>query len=145
MLRVLVDTNIFVSGVISGGNPGIIIHSWKSNVFTLVTSIFLISELTTVLLRPKIQEYFGVTEYTINEILTRIYSVADILKNVPVEAMGTRVRDPNDTHIIAAALAGKVDYLVTGDADLLVLDGTLPDGAPRIVTPAWFVREVLGD
>ena len=47
--------------------------------------------------------------------------------------------------LLAAALVGNVDYLVTGDADLLVLDGTLPDGAPRIVTPAWFVREVLGD
>ena len=144
MLRVLVDTNIVVSGVIAGGNPGIIIHSWKSNVFTLVTSIFLISELTTVLRRPKIQEYVGINEYIINEILTQMYSVADILKNVPVEAVGARVRDPNDAHVLAAALAGNVDYLVTGDADLLVLDGTLPNGAPRIVPPAWFVREVLG-
>ncbi|MFM7197042.1 MAG: putative toxin-antitoxin system toxin component, PIN family, partial [Chloroflexota bacterium] len=59
--------------------------------------------------------------------------------------LGMRIRDPNDAHVLAAALAGNVDYLVTGDADLLVLDGTLPAGAPRIFTPAWFVREVLGD
>lgn len=32
-------------------------------------------------------------------------------------------RDPDDNHVLAAGLEGKVDWIVTGDADLLVLDG----------------------
>jgi putative PIN family toxin of toxin-antitoxin system len=107
--RVLVDTNIFVSGVISGGKPSVIIDSWKSQLFTLATSISLIEERITVLRRPKIQEYSVITEYTIEELISIIYSFADMLKNVPSEAERTRVRDPNDAHVLDAALAGKVD------------------------------------
>jgi len=49
------------------------------------------------------------------------------------------LRNPNDAHILAAAIAGGADYLVTGDRDLLVLGGDPALGSLRIVTPAEFL------
>jgi putative PIN family toxin of toxin-antitoxin system len=51
---------------------------------------------------------------------------------------GLEVRDPKDTPFLAAALAGRADYLVTGDQDLLAAKDVV---ATRIVTVAEFARE----
>jgi predicted nucleic acid-binding protein len=66
--------------------------------------------------------------------------VLDVLPPLPeglVEAA-----DPNDTFLLAMALAGEADYLVTGDrrAELLQRGSV---GRTRIVTPATFCAEVL--
>lgn len=49
-----------------------------------------------------------------------------------------RSRDPNDDHFLTAAMSGYADFLVTGDLDLLVLDGDPRVGSLRIVTPRAF-------
>lgn len=49
------------------------------------------------------------------------------------------VRDPKDVMILASALSGRAHYIVTGDDDLLSLDGAPALGALRIVT----VRDFL--
>lgn len=54
----------------------------------------------------------------------------------PLVAAGTFSRDASDDYLVAQALVSKVDYLVTGDPDLLVLD---PVERLRIVAPARFV------
>lgn len=58
----------------------------------------------------------------------------DLLPVLPVS-----VRDPKDEHILAAALGGEADYLVTGDQDLLVLAGDPRLGSLQIVTVAAFM------
>jgi hypothetical protein len=50
------------------------------------------------------------------------------------------VRDPKDTVILATAIDGKADYLVTGDKDLLVLAGHKSIKPLKIVTPTEFIR-----
>jgi putative PIN family toxin of toxin-antitoxin system len=50
------------------------------------------------------------------------------------------VRDPKDQDVLGAALSGRVDYLVTGDSDLLVLDGDARLDSLRIVTVAEYFR-----
>ncbi len=57
---------------------------------------------------------------------------------VPVPPHPPKVsRDPDDDAILAAAIAARATHLVSGDKDLLVLDGT--DGV-RILPPAEFIR-----
>ena len=51
-----------------------------------------------------------------------------------------QVRDPKDEHVLAAALSGKADYLVTGDEDLLHLDGDPKLGNLQIITAREFVN-----
>lgn len=144
-LLVFLDSNVLISGTIAGGNPGAILDAWRALRFRLATTNSLLTEVTRTLARAKISEKYNLSEYYIQEFIVSIRERSLDLPSDGSSSTAFTVRDLQDTHVLAAALAGNVDYLVTGDADLLVLDGTLPDGAPRIVTPAWFVREVLGD
>lgn len=58
---------------------------------------------------------------------------------VPMTEIPLPVRDPKDVHILATALGGDADYLVTGDHDLLVLRGDPRLGRLQIVTAAEFL------
>ena len=61
-------------------------------------------------------------------------TVVTLAENLPVS-----VRDLKDEHILAAALGGDADYLVTGGEDLLVLQGEPQLRGLRIVTAAQFL------
>lgn len=56
------------------------------------------------------------------------------------ESIPAVTRDPKDDYLLAYALVGKADYLVTGDKDLLVLQAEIPDF--EIVSPRQF-SEIL--
>ena len=60
----------------------------------------------------------------------------------PSETIPVAVRDPKDTHLLAAALGGNAAFLVTGDADLLVLNGDPALGPLRIVTARAFLDDL---
>jgi predicted nucleic acid-binding protein len=54
---------------------------------------------------------------------------------VPAPTLPVAVRDPKDEPILAAALGGKADYLISGDDDVLVLSGDPGVQPLRIITP----------
>jgi putative PIN family toxin of toxin-antitoxin system len=54
------------------------------------------------------------------------------------EAIPAVTRDPKDDYLLAYALVGEVDYLVTGDKDLLELQGQIR--AMEILTPVQFIN-----
>ncbi|MDP8236226.1 MAG: putative toxin-antitoxin system toxin component, PIN family [Candidatus Erginobacter occultus] len=117
MLRVVVDTNIFVSGLIGVGNPSSILDSLVNNEFKLITSYPLIDELLSVLSRPKFRHYFQHSD--IEELASLIQAKAAIVSHSP----GKRIcRDPKDNIVIECAIAGKADCIITGDNDLLCLN-----------------------
>jgi len=62
--------------------------------------------------RPKLRRY-RVTEEDVRDVLVLL---APLLPSVEVDVP---VRDPGDAPVIAAALAGRADAIVTGDGDLL--------------------------
>jgi len=67
---------------------------------------------------------------------------AIVLDALPPLPEGVAANDPNDTFLLAMALAGDADYLVTGDRWAGLLQrGSL--GRTRIVTPATFCAEAL--
>ena len=72
-------------------------------------------------------------------LLSQIEAAAEIIdiSSMRIERI---VRDPNDDFLIASALKGDADYLVTWDNDLLILDGHV--GSLRIVSPAQFLTEL---
>ena len=88
------------------------------------------------LVRPKFQRY-GLTAARIAAILDALAAAehANPLSEIPVS-----VRDPTDGKFLACALGGRADFLVSGDQDLLVLNGHPSLGALRIVS----AREFLG-
>jgi len=109
----VVDTNLFVRGLLKGPVTLPLIEAWKEEHFKLVTSEELLAELFEVLARPKFRRYF--TKEDIEELGELIYERAEMVEpSIHV----TLCRDPKDDIFLDVAIAGKVPYLVTGDDDL---------------------------
>jgi putative PIN family toxin of toxin-antitoxin system len=133
----VIDTNVFVSGTINPhGRPRQVLRAWHEGRFRLILSDRQHAELITVFGRPKIIRQFRITLIELAELIARIAAVTPI---VPSTGIPVSLRDPKDEHILAAALVGKADYLVTGDDDLLVHQGDPRLGALKIVTVAQFL------
>ena len=116
-IQAVVDTNIFVSGLISPHSGSAeIVRLWRTQrAFTLVASRDLLREIYRVLGRPKIARRYGITEAERRRLIRQIY-----LRSVYVIPSGRLAicRDPHDDFLIEAALLGNAHYLVTGDPDL---------------------------
>jgi putative PIN family toxin of toxin-antitoxin system len=116
-VRVTVDTNIWVSAVISShGAPARLERAFRTGRFTLVTSEPLLDETEGVLLRPRLVRRYGVTSERVSELLQLQRDHADI---VEITGMLSVCRDPDDDVVIETAINGKADVLISGDSDLL--------------------------
>ena len=77
--KVVLDTNIFVSGLLSSkGPPRQIINVWLDEHFTLVTSPYLLGELIHVLDYPRIAERIHLKEAEVDAILAALLAQADM-------------------------------------------------------------------
>ena len=119
-MRVVLDTNLLVSGVIAAGLPRRLLDGVKAGEFELCTSEVLLVELLDVLLRSKFAARLnqaGLTPQGVVDDLRRLavlVSPADTPRVVPT--------DPDDDHVIAAAVSGQADLIASGDRrDLLPL------------------------
>lgn len=72
--------------------------------------------------------------------LLRGFRLAEIV--VPTPSVPVVVRDVDDEKILAEALGGRADYLVTGDKDLLTLADDNGLGSLRIVSVTTFLHEL---
>jgi putative PIN family toxin of toxin-antitoxin system len=117
-MRLVIDTNLLVSGIIAAGLPRQLLEAARSGEFELCTSEVLLAELQSVLARAKFANRLaGLTPEGI---------VADLRKLAVVVAPTSVPRvvptDPVDEHVLAAALAGAADLIASGDRrDLLPL------------------------
>jgi putative PIN family toxin of toxin-antitoxin system len=115
MIRVVLDTNVLAPGAIaSQGVVAGIMDAWRADAFTLVFSAPIGVELVRTLLKP----YFAgrLTTAAIMAYLALLVTRSEI---VTVTSQITGVAShPEDDLILATALDGRADYLVTGDAQL---------------------------
>jgi len=95
-------------------------------------------ELEEVIHRPRFAIRFGLTPQTRDDLLLVVDTKAVTVK--PRGRLPVSVRDPKDNMVLATALGGGVDHLVTGDDDLLALRTDPKIGSLQIVT----VRDFLG-
>jgi len=115
MLRVVLDTNVLVSAIISDGKSRELLRRGIANQFSIITSDLILKELVTVLNRPK----FKTSEDEINRIIRAFIKSAEI---VSVKSKLEAVKqDPKDNIIIETAYDGNADIVVSGDSHLLVL------------------------
>lgn len=119
-IKAVVNTNIFVSGIISPiGSPRQIIIAAKDRKFDLITSASINEEILEVLHRPHIYEKYHLTEQIIDDICALLYEgslIVEGLYSIKLESP-----DPKDDKFLATALEGKADYIVSGDPHLLNL------------------------
>lgn len=140
MIRAVLDTNLLVSAAIKrGGKPDQILQAAEAEKFEWLTSEYILSELRDVLGRRHLQRKYPalVTPKRRETFLEHIRAVAEI---IPVETEVEGVsRDPKDNPILACAVDGAADYIVTGDPHLQTLGAY---HRVRIVSPSEFLALV---
>ena len=130
MLRVVLDTNIFVSSVFWKGNPYNVVRLALDDKIKICVSLEILQELEKVL-RRNFEEEDGFIKNQINLILgyAEVINIVSKIKAVK--------EDPDDDKIIECAFDGKADYIVTGDPHLLNLKEF---NGIKIVKAADFVK-----
>ena len=132
-MRVVLDTNVFISGIHWTGDSKEILFMFRNKKFELVSSISIIEEITKTLTNfriPLSEEDISMWENIIleNAVLVEPEEEIDIVKE-----------DPDDNKFIEAAVAGKVSYIVTQDNHLLKIKEFR---GIKILTPSEFLDQV---
>lgn len=137
MIRAVVDTNLIISGLFWRGNPAQVYDSAAKGIYVLLTTTDLIDELDRVLRYPKFAARLASIGKTANTIVTEYRAITELVTSaeIPPDA----IRDPKDIPVLACAVGGKADYIVSGDQDLLVL--TAYQNIP-ILDTAQFVKRL---
>lgn len=136
-MRVVLDTNVLLSALISPhGVPDGIYRAWRAAKFEVVTSQTQLDELRRASRYPKFQAILQ--PHLVGAMINNLQR-AIVLERL---AADIEAADPDDAFLLAMAIAGEADYLVTGDYRAgLLQQGNI--GRTRIVTPALFYTEVL--
>ena len=138
MRRLVVDPGVLVSALITpSGPPAEIVRAILDERLRLVACPHLLAELLGVLEREKFRRYV-----TIGEAQQYVAGIASIAEVRPDPAAEARIsRDPKDDYLLALARESAADAIVSGDADLLVLDDT----EPPVVTPTTVVERLAAE
>ena len=136
-MRVVLDTNVLLSALIAPhGHPDTIYRAWRAARFEIVTSATQLDELRQANRYPKFKEILQ--PHLVRTIVNNLQR-AVVLKQLPANI---EANDPFDAFLLAMAVAGDAEYLVTGDYRAGLLQrGHI--GRTRIVTPATFCSETI--
>ena len=134
-MRVVLDANVLISALISPAGPANRVYeSWRAGDFDLVSCDEQLAELRRVTRRPTMRDLVKPAEAgRLVNLVRHLAIMADPLPKVNVSS------DPSDNFLLAAALAARADYLVTGDKDGLLALARI--GQTRIVTVRQFMFE----
>jgi len=131
-VRVVLDTNVFVSGVFFGGIPGRILEAWRDARIQLVLSAEILDEYQRVG-QTLGAEYPGVD---LEPFLGLLMLYGEIVEAPKLAEQVSA--DPDDDKFLACAIAVGVELIVSGDKDLLDLSGWQ---SIRVLRPRRFVDE----
>lgn len=130
MIKVVLDTNIFVSSFF-GGNPRKVLKLWKTGEVTLCLSRPIINEYVAVLQRLGLQN-----ESELNELLglfARGFHTVFAAKTPELQVVED---DPDDNKFIECAVALKADFIISGDKALIAIQDYM---GIKIVNPKEFI------
>jgi putative PIN family toxin of toxin-antitoxin system len=130
-MKVVVDTNIFVSSFF-GGNPRKIIDLWKRGNINLCLSKDILDEYTEVLQRIGLEN-----EREIEELLSLFAKGFNILFTTKTPKISVVKDDPDDDKFIECAVALKAEVIITGDKGLTAMGEYV---GIKILTPQQFLR-----
>ena len=136
----VVDTSVLVSAFLFPHSiPGHVLSLAKRGDYVLHLSPILLEEVQRSLRNPRLKKSY---KYTDKDIRTWCNNLSTIGNNFlgPLPEIEPLCRDPDDNHVIAAAIAVGANYIVTGDKDLLVLSQY---EAVQIITVKSFLAELL--
>lgn len=110
-MRIVLDTNVLISALITQGTPpDRLYQAWLRNEIELVTSTAQIDELADVLSRPRLRKYVDPADAA--GLVSDIRLRAIVIRDMPVPRLSP---DPKDDAILASAVAGGAELVVSGD------------------------------
>ena len=136
-MRVVLDTNAAVSGLLWHGNPGKLIDAAQAGSLILCASAPLLAELHGVLEREKFAKHLQGRGLTATQIFEGYAALTTVI--VPAIIPPVIINDPDDDAVLACAVAAKVDLVVSGDPHLVKLFQY--EGIP-IIAPAEAVERL---
>ena len=116
-MRLVLDTNVVVSGLLWNGAPAQLIDLARMDEIEVFSSRVLLGELTRIFRRAKFGRTITASGMTLDELVLGYSELATLV--MPAEIPPTILRDPDDDHVLACALAAGVEWIVSGDRDLL--------------------------
>ena len=140
MIRAVFDTNLLVSYLLTHRPPiaTLIDHHLAREDILLVTAPDLLDELNRVLGYLRLQRYYS--EERRKRFVALVLALSEVVE-LP-ESIPRICRDPDDDWVIACAVVGRADVIVSGDQDLLVLERV---GAIPILSATAFLDLLTGE
>lgn len=136
-LKVVVDTNLWIRALLGGRMTLPVLEAWKEGRFDAVVSQFLLDELDDVWQRPRLRRLIDPEHAR---------GLLDQLRwrGLWVEVVTTppRCRDPKDHPVLATAIDGRADAIVSGDGDLRA-DDELRAEMAGLGIELWGIRTLL--
>ena len=137
-MRLVLDTNTAVSGLIWGGVPGQLIDAAAAGTVQIISSVPLLGELHDVLFRKKFTVKLAEQGVDAADLFEGYAALVELVD--PADIGPVILADPDDDMVLATAVAGNADAIVSGDAHLLGIGEFR--GMP-IVTPAAAVSRLV--
>ena len=136
MIRAVLDTNVFVSGLISSkGNSAKILDYWRERKFRLVTSAKIVKEFEKVISYPRILKKRNIRKAEIQSLVKNLKTFSRIVSKK--QTILVIKDDPDDDKFVEAGVAGGANFIVSGDRHLLDLGEYR---GIKIITPREFVK-----
>lgn len=132
-MTVVLDTNVFLSALITLGNCRKILELWSKGIFKIVVSHEILQEIDAVGRRPAFRKYFSLQQ--LEELLRFIKENCVFVEPKKRQEYRKFTSDLKDVIFVAAAKIAKAEYLVTGNAKHFQ-----PFGKTKITTPAEFLK-----
>lgn len=133
-MRIVVDTNVFVSGMFFAGPSHAILDAWRGGVVQIVVSPDVLDEYRRV--GDELAHRFS--PVSLQPALDLLAATAILVRSRPLSQQVCS--DPNDDKFLSCAIAGKAKYVVTGDKALLATTGYR---GIAVLTPREFVERFL--
>ena len=133
-MKIVLDTNVLVSGIFFSGPPSEILRAWSRGKVRLVVTREIFDEYW----RVAAELRGGFPDVDVTRLLELILVGAEIC--APAKLAGRVCADPDDDKFFACAVASGADVVVSGDKHLLKVSGYR--GIP-VMTPRMFVDQHL--
>jgi uncharacterized protein len=137
MYTIVVDTNIWIRTLLAGRATLPVLQRWREGKFRVVVSESLIDELDRVWRRPRFKHRIDVDHAQVLLAQLRWRGIWVTPTTVPPHC-----RDPKDQPVLAAAIDGHANAIVTGDADLRA-DDVLRAEMAKYEIELWGIETLL--
>jgi putative PIN family toxin of toxin-antitoxin system len=151
MIRALLDTNTLFSGIYKAdGNSGRVLRLGLAGTFEACVTEPIMEELMDVLERPRTRRllYAMTSVLTPDSVAALVEQLGVAFTILPLSGITHEVKDdPDDSHVLSAAIQNEVDYIVSGDKrHILPLDKhpEMRRLSIRAVSPAQFLSVLAG-